>query len=135
MSGKLHIKPTKTKVKKIAYKWFALYLRTLWTTHGTVNCYTCDKPLIFKQAQVGHWVEGHANSTYINEDYVRPQCFYCNIQLGGNQGEFRDRLRKELGDKIVDKLLLEAKSTKDITVDDYIELARFYKEQYESLLS
>jgi len=133
MSGSLHIKPTKTKVKKLAYKAFSLYLRTLWTKKGKCKCYTCDRPLILKTVQVGHWVEGHTNSTYINEEYVRPQDFYCNIQLGGNQGEFRDRIRKELGTKEVDKLLLEARDTKDITIDDYLELARFYREQYEAL--
>lgn len=70
---------SKTKAKKKAWTAFSLYLRTLWTQKGHVECYTCNKHLILKgrpgeRVMVGHWVEGHANSTYINEAYVRPQC-------------------------------------------------------------
>ncbi len=121
-------KPTKTLAKKKAYKAFQLYMRTLWN-RGSLKCYTCDRPLSFKTTQVGHWVPGHHNATYINEDYVRPQDYYCNIQLGGNQGEFRDRLRKELGSKTVDKLLVESKLVKDISLDEYLELEKWYSTQ------
>ena len=82
---------------------------------------------------VGHWVEGHANATYIVEAYVRPQCYYCNIMLGGNQGEFRDRIRKELGDAEVDRLLIESKKTVEISVAEYLQLEAFYKEKLKRL--
>lgn len=135
MSGRLHLKakPTKTKAKKKAYIAFQKYLRRFWTLKKPIPCYTCDKPQVYEKIQVGHWVEGHSNTTYINEDYVRPQCFYCNIQLGGNQGEFRDRIRKELGDEVVNQLLIDAKLSKDISVQDYIALEEWYKDQLQKI--
>lgn len=120
------MKVTKTAAKKKAYKAFQLFLRTLWTQTGQSQCYTCERYYGFKNIQVGHWVTGHGNATYINEDYVRPQCKGCNIFQNGRQGEFRDKLRKELGDKVVNALLLAAKETPAITVSDYQELEKFY---------
>lgn len=133
MSGKLQKELTKPIAKRKAYKAFQLYLRALWTKSGLCNCYTCDKPKSYKEIQVGHWVEGHSNASYINEYYVRPQCFYCNIQLGGNQGEFRDRMRKELGNERVDELLRESKKTLDIKVSEYLGLESFYKMKLQGL--
>lgn len=125
-------KISKTTAKKRAYKAFSIYLRTLWTMKGDVPCYTCDKHLTLsgragERVMVGHWVEGHRNATYINEEYVRPQCYYCNIMLGGNQGEFRDRIRKEIGDEQTDKLLRESKENVDITAREYLEKEAYYK--------
>jgi hypothetical protein len=77
----------------------------------------------------GHWVEGHSNASYINETYVRPQCYRCNMMMGGNQGEFRDRVRKELGDKVVDELLIKAKATIEISVSEYLQKQAYYKEK------
>jgi hypothetical protein len=128
---------TKTKAKKQAYAMFSLYLRTLWTNNGKrpVPCYTCDNHCFLKErpgkrVTVGHWVEGHGDETFVNEEYVRPQCYRCNMMLGGNQGEFRDRIRKELGDKKVDALLKAAKqATPNLTAQDYLQKKAFYKEK------
>lgn len=127
-------KVSKTVAKKRAYVAFSMYMRTLWTLKGFVPCYTCDKHLKLKarpgeRVMVGHWVEGHKNATYINEDYVRPQCYYCNIMMGGMQGTFRDRIRKELGDKVVDKLLIDGKKTLEFSATDYMQKAAYYKEK------
>ena len=126
-------KITKPAAKKKAYKAFQMYLRTLWTTSGQSQCYTCDRYYGFSNIQVGHWVTGHNNAVYINEDYVRPQCKGCNIFQGGRQGEFRDRLRKELGDEVVDFLLKASREKVDITVSDYQEMEAWYRQQKELL--
>lgn len=133
-------KITKTKAKKRCYEAFSLYLRTFWTLKGFVPCYTCDRNLVLKgkpgeRVMVGHWVEGHRTATYINEQYVRPQCYYCNVMMGGMQGEFRDRIRKELGDEVVDKLLIDAKKTVEISAADYVQMASYYKEKLRLLTS
>lgn len=129
---------TKTKAKKRAYAAFGAYMRAFWTKTGFVPCYTCDKHLVLKGAPgvrvtVGHWVEGHKATTYISEVYVRPQCFRCNIMMGGNQGEFRDRIRKELGNEVVDKLLIDAKKDLEITATEYLQKEAYYKEKLSLL--
>lgn len=132
-------KITKKRAKARAYAAFSIYLRTLWTLSGFVPCYTCDKHVFLKgtrpgeRVTTGHWVEGHRNSTYINEKYVKPQCYYCNMMLGGNQGEFRDRIRKELGDAVVDQLLIDAKKEVEISASEYLQKESYYKEKLKLL--
>lgn len=125
---------SKTKAKKRAYAAFSIYHRTLWTLKGFVPCYTCDKHVVLKgkpgaRVMVGHWVEGHTDATYVNEAYVRPQCFVCNIMMGGNQGEFRDRIRKELGNEAVDILLARSKMSVKYSASEYIQKEQYYKEK------
>lgn len=129
---------TLTKAKKRAWEAMSIYLRTLWTQKGFVECYTCGAHCFLKErpgkrVTVGHWVEGHSAVSYVNEKYVRPQCYRCNMMLGGAQGEFRDRIRKELGDNVVDKLLLESKQTLSITPQQYLELQSYYKVKLKEL--
>lgn len=137
-SAYLHKQVSKTKAKKRAWNAYSIYKRTQYTLKGHANCFTCDAKPVLKgrsgvRVMVGHWVEGHRDSTYINDDYVRPQCYRCNMMLGGNQGEFRDRIRKEIGDKKTDKLLADAKKTLDMTASDYLQLQAYYKEKLKRL--
>jgi hypothetical protein len=130
----------KKAAKKRAYNAFSIYMRTLWNKEkGFVNCYTCGKKTFLKErpglrTMVGHWFEGHSAVSYINEIYIRPQCYECNMMHGGEQGEFRDRIRKELGNKTVDKLLLEARQTKEISVAEYLQIQAYYKELLARLI-
>lgn len=141
MSSVYHNKSvSKSKAKKRAYAAFSVYMRTLWTIKGFCLCFTCDKHLVLKGAAgvrvtTGHWVEGHNEATYINEKYVEPQCAKCNIFLGGNQGEFRDRIRKKLGNEVVDKLLIDAKKSLNLTPSDYLQKEAYYKEKLKELLT
>ena len=128
---------TVSKAKKRAWAAFSIYLRTLWTLPGYVECYTCGKHCTLKgtpgqRIMVGHWVEGHSAITYINEQFVRPQCFRCNMMMGGNQGEFRDRIRKELGAK-TDELLALSKTSVKITAPEYLQKEAYYKEKLSLL--
>jgi hypothetical protein len=137
-SAYLNKQISKKTAKNRAYINFSLYMRTLWTLSGSCNCYTCGRELFLRsspgtRAMVGHWVEGHSNVSYINEVYVKPQCYYCNIMMGGMQGEFRDKIRKELGSEVVDKLLMEAKQTLDISVTEYLDKASYYKVKLQEL--
>lgn len=132
---------TKTKAKKRAWDAFSIYMRNLWTNSGKkpVPCFTCGNHCFLKErpgkrVTVGHWVEGHGDETYVNEEYVRPQCYRCNMMLGGNQGEFRDRIRAEIGDKKVDALLKAAKQAKpNLTAQDYLQKQAYYKEKLKEL--
>lgn len=131
-------KVSKRAAKKRAYEAFSIYMRTFWTLRGYVPCYTCGKHLVLKgrageRVMVGHWVEGHSNKTYINETYVRPQCYYCNVMMGGLQGTFRDNIRKELGNEVVDKLLIESKDSLEISAAEYLQKAAYYKEKLSLL--
>lgn len=139
-SAYLNKQISKTKAKKRAYTAFSTYMRMYWNMRGSVLCYTCGNVTFYKErpgkrTMVGHWVEGHSNVSYINEVYVRPQCYRCNMMMGGNQGEFRDRIRKEIGSETTDRLLMEARQTKDISVLEYLDLEGYYKHLISKLTS
>lgn len=127
-------KQTITQAKAKAWQYFSLFIRRIAADKdGNVTCYTCGAKKPYKQMQTGHWVTGHSNMTYINEAYVRPQCFSCNIGHSGEQGIFRDKIRQELGNERVDHLLVNAKLAVKMTSIDYQELGKFYKERLQSL--
>jgi len=120
--------------KEKAWEAFSIYYRmSNADINGMLKCFTCGKIHPWKEMHPGHWVEGHNNVTYINPDYIRPQCVSCNIFKKGMQGEFRDRIRKELGDYTTDELLFESRKTKEISLTDYQELERFYKDKVNNL--
>lgn len=89
------------KLKKDLWKQFSLYTKLVYSHDGEyVNCYTCDKPM---QIGTSNCHGGHCLSKsafpilYFDERAVRPQCYYCNINLGGNEYEFNQNLKDEIG--------------------------------------
>jgi hypothetical protein len=71
---------------------------------GSYRCFTCDKEV--DVPQTGHFIPSAACGAYLRYDLrnLRLQCFYCNINLGGNGAEFYKRLVAEVGQDQVDKL-------------------------------
>lgn len=125
-------KYTKSQAKTKAWNSFSPFMRTLWNKKKC-KCYTCDKPLTFKTTQTGHWFPGHNDATYVNEDFVKPQCLQCNYWKGGNYSEFQRKMIKEIGLKAYDDLFIYAKSGVKLTTNDYLELARYYTEKLKDL--
>lgn len=74
---------------------------------GLWVCYTCDRLIDEKgKAQTGHGIPsstGGASLRY-HLDNLRIQDYYCNINLGGNGGEFYRRLVLEIGQEEVNEL-------------------------------
>jgi hypothetical protein len=69
-------------------------------------CYTCDKPVAGANRHLGHFIPRSAGGTLLryNLDNLRWQCYYDNINLGGNGAEYYRRLVKEVGQEKVDEL-------------------------------
>ncbi len=76
---------------------------------------------------------GHTNTNYINVDYIRPQCRYCNVILKGNQGVFWERVEEEIGTEKFMYLRQHSKDFINITSEDYLELERIYKDKLMDL--
>lgn len=71
------------------------------------TCYTCDKSGL----EGSNWHTGHmwakaSLSNHLKYDLriLRPQCFWCNINLGGNGAVFYARMLKENGKKYMQDL-------------------------------
>jgi len=121
------------KAKANAWKAFAKWYRLNATKDGPVECYTCDKPTGFKNIQPGHWIAGHSNATFININYIRPQCRRCNIFLAGNQGIFWERIEDEIGTDEFMRLRRESKQPKKMTVEEYEDLEKAYLKKIDAL--
>lgn len=81
------------------------------------ECYTCGNKVPIPQIQVGHFVSRSVLNLRWYTDNVRLQCFDCNIGLHGNLVVFEKKLRMEIGDEAVDRMLSIAKAPPRITTD------------------
>jgi len=91
-------------------------------------CFTCDKPIAGSNRQLGHFIPNSTGGALLryNLDNLRLQCYYCNINLGGNGSEFYPRLVKEKGQEYVDNLFkLKQQTVK--SYPHYLDLLEKYK--------
>jgi len=93
------------------------------------NCICCNKP-INKQMHAGHFLES-GNNPFLryNEYNINGQRAYCNTYKGGDSGDYELNLRAKIGDEKVDYLLKNKGRSCKRTVDDYIEIEKYYKEK------
>jgi len=136
-------KPTtplkRTKLKKVSKSPIRKIQTELWQEcrriikaryikNGKYYCFTCDKEIEGSNCQLGHFIPNSVGGALLryNLDNLRLQCYYDNINLGGNGSEFYRRLLKEKGQDFVDKLFaLKHQTTK--AIDHYASLLAEYK--------
>ena len=78
----------------------------------------------------GHFVPKSVGgiTLYFHEDNVHSQCYNCNINLGGNQYVYGQKL----GEKAVELYTLKGTIAK-WTTDDYLEKIEHYQEKLSTL--
>jgi len=132
---KLPPRKTEKQLKAELWKLFSLYIRKSNEKNGLVECYTCGKRLLVKEAQAGHGISGRSNAILFEEDIVRPQCSGCNIFKGGSYDVFIPKLIREIGqDRYEDLVRLKGTPVKR-THEWYIEQAEKYKKLLEGFFT
>jgi hypothetical protein len=127
-----------TKIKKWgikewkaeAWKWFSIWVRLFYSDKdGYVKCYTCGKRMFWKgeDAQAGHFNQGRSSAVLLHEKEVRPQCYSCNCCRYGEQHEFGERLRKEVGEKEFQEIKKQKHKTIKYGKKDWINFASHYQ--------
>lgn len=109
-------KVTLTRAKAI---FWALLSRAIRDEYGP-SCYTCDREGI----QAGHMFpksRAHALSAW-HPDNIRPQCYNCNINLGGNGAEFAARYIAQYGQAQYDHMRRLSREPRKWTVPDIQQL-------------
>lgn len=126
-------KATKTRMKndlKTTQDWlkeaqtiFNKYIRLRDTG---LNCISCDKPPLKKNA--GHYFSsgGHSNVRF-DEDNVHLQCEHCNTFLSGNLLNYQIEIQKKIGAQKLLELQERAHLTKKWTIDELKEIIKTYK--------
>lgn len=108
--------------------------KTYANPDGSWNCFTCgqrlDEPY---KAQTGHFIPSSTCGAYLryNLRNLRIQCYFCNINCGGNGAVFYERLVQEKGQKYVDELMRDKNKITKADVIFYLNLI----EQYEKELA
>lgn len=92
-------------------------------------CYTCGRVgLEGSNWHTGHLLAKASLGAYLKYDLrlLRPQCYNCNINLGGNGAIFIENMRAIEGNEYVDKILADRKETVK-AIDHYLNVLEEYK--------
>ncbi len=123
------------KLKKKSKQSISLIQRKIWKQckriirkkYGNV-CYTCGAVgLSASNWHTGHLIPKASLGAFLKYDLrvLRPQCYNCNINLGGMGAVFITRMRQLEGNEYVDQILKD----RQITVkayDFYVDLLGKY---------
>jgi hypothetical protein len=102
---------------------------------GTWVCFTCGKIIdIPVKAQTGHGIPSAVGGALLRYhlDNLRIQDYYCNINLGGNGGEFYKRLVIEIGQDKVDEIYLLKQQSIKADLQWYLDKIEHYKQLLKS---
>lgn len=97
------------------------------------TCYTCGRTgLRGANLHTGHMLPKASVGAYLKYDLrnLRPQCYNCNINLGGNGAVFIERMRKIEGDSFVNSILADRNKivkAYDFYVEKLIEYEKIKK--------
>ena len=74
--------------------------------HDWVECYTCGKDILVKEAHASHFIPRGKHSVRFNEMNVNSCCVYCNKYLHGNLGKYAIHLEEEYGKEALSQLIM-----------------------------
>lgn len=122
-------------LKKKLWTVFSQWVRLVHSDHaGYTKCFTCDRPLFWKEAQAGHFISRRFNMTFVHEQNVHPQCGKCNLYLSGDQYNYGRRLDSKYGEGTADRLLSLSKQDKKFDIFELEEMLEDYKARVTKLL-
>lgn len=133
-------KPTvplkRTRLHRTSKQPISLIQRKVWELCKQIvrkqfgnECYTCGaKGLAGSNWHTGHLIPKASCGAYLKYDLriLRPQCYHCNINLGGNGAEFYRRMILREGATYVDNLIRD-KQVSIKAYDHYVKILAEYQ--------
>lgn len=99
------IDSNKTDIDEALWKKCSLFWRLFYTDNtGYGHCYTCEKRIFYKEANLGHYISRAYKAVKFHSDNLRLQCVQCNKWKNGQTVVFRENLVDEIGEKRVLKI-------------------------------
>lgn len=126
---KRHPKTENRKLQDLLWEHCRRITKARYIKDGKYYCFTCGKPIEKSNCQLGHFIPNSVGGALLryNLDNLRLQCYYDNINLGGNGAVFYKNLLEEKGQAHIDKLFqLKGQTCK--AIDLYKELLLQYSE-------
>lgn len=121
-------KPKKISISKLQKLLWVECKRIIRNRYGNV-CYTCGKTgLVGSDWHTGHFLPKGACGAFLKYDLrnLRPQDYFCNINMGGAGAQFYVELVKREGQAYVDQLFID-KQKLVRAYDHYSMLLEQYK--------
>lgn len=89
-----HGRSSVSKLKKKLWTVFAAYIKK----RDNNICFTCGRKCEGSGAHAGHFIPKSTGglALYFHEENVHCQCFNCNINLGGNQYIYGEKLGPDM---------------------------------------
>lgn len=121
--------------KKKLWKLTSEYVRRKNAdSNGYVSCVTCGLTKHYKEIQAGHFIpKAQGLSIYFDLRNIHPQCYRCNINLGGNGPEYYTFMLREYGTEVIDELRKLSKTTIKISKGEYEERIEAMENMLSSL--
>ena len=118
--------------KKKLWTLVSKYIRLKYADdNGYCSCVTCGTTKHYKQMQAGHFIpKKKGNAIFFQETNIHPQCYQCNINLGGYGAMYYTYMLDMYGQEEIDRLMALTGTTVKL---DYDELTREYQELYDEL--
>lgn len=111
----------RSKLKKKSSQSISKIQRVLWELCKQITrkrygntCYTCGRSGLEGSGwHTGHLFPKASVSAFLKYDLriLRPQCYFCNINLGGHGAEFYRRMTVEIGATALNELILDRQKT------------------------
>jgi len=99
-------KATTGQINRFKTKLWELCKQIIRLKYGN-TCYTCGKTgLSGSSWQTGHFIPSSVGGAYLRYDLrnLRPQCYYCNINLGGSGATFYKNLVERESQEYVNQI-------------------------------
>tara|TARA_R100000482_G_C5122027_1_gene146366 strand:- start:1151 stop:1507 length:357 start_codon:yes stop_codon:yes gene_type:complete len=85
--------------------------------------------------QAGHFIpKAQGNATAWDLRNIHPQCYRCNINLGGNGAEYFPFMLKTYGSEVVDELRQLSNTSRKISRVQYEEMIEHLQEKLQELI-
>lgn len=127
-------KKGKQKISVVQRKLWELCKQIIRKKYGN-TCYTCGAlGLSGSNWHTGHLWAKASLGAYLKYDLrvLRPQCYHCNINLGGRGADFYARMLKEIGEEKMAQLQKDRQVTVN-AMDHYLKIIKEYTEILEQL--
>jgi len=103
--------------------------------NGYASCVTCGATKHYKDLQAGHYVpQAQGDACRYIEENIHPQCYRCNINLGGNGPEYNAYMLDMYGQDMIDELRRLSKTTVKFTESDLLDMEAEWKERLSGLI-
>ena len=126
----------KIRLKKISKAPISKLQREIWIECKRIirqkygnKCYTCSSQnLVGANWHTGHLWAKASLGAYLKYDLrvLRPQCYHCNINLGGAGADYYKKMLKEIGQEKMEELERDRQKLVK-AYDHYLKILSEYK--------